>query len=29
MMIHLRREHDKKIEDIIIKNVRNLFRLIK
>ena len=29
MMIHLRREHDKKIEDVIIKNVRNLFRLIK
>ena len=29
MMIHLRREHGKKIEDIIIKNVKNLFRLIK
>ena len=29
MMIHLRREHDKKIEDIITKNVKNLFRLIK
>ena len=29
MMIHLRREHDKKMEDIIIKNVKNLFRLIK
>ena len=29
MMIHLRREHDKKIEDVIINNVRNLFRLIK